>query len=100
MTIKIKVPVKKIEESSDVRQVLEDTLKTDSEFAYTISGLMVKKFGFKESDIDNKPFSRWPKGAPTMYSRIRNKLEKLKEEGKVKSAKDEKAMVYWWVEKK
>lgn len=97
MTIKIKVPVKKVEKSPDVKKVIEDTLKFDPEFAYTISGLMVEKFGFQKTDIDNKPFSRWPKGAPTMYSKIRNTLEKLKEEGKVKSAKDEKAMVYWWI---
>ena len=96
MTVKIKVPVREVENSPNIKNVILETLRNDPKNAYTISGFMIEKFGFQKDDIDNRPFSKWPKGAPTMYSRIRQTLEKLKREGQIKSTKHEKAVVYWW----
>ena len=97
MGVKIKVPVKNVEKE-DICSTVEETLKKDSKNAYTIAGLMIDVFNVKKEDIENKSFSSWKKGLPTMYSRIGNCLRKLEKVGKVKSRKHGKAFVYWYVE--
>lgn len=92
--MKIKVPVKSLERE-DVCAKVEAKLAQDPENAYTVSGMMVEVFGVKESDIENKPFSAWKKGLPTLYGRIDRCLKKLKEAGKVNCKKHERAWVYW-----
>ena len=59
---------------------------------------MVDVFNVKKEDIDNKSFSSWKKGLPTLYSRIGNCLRKLEKIGKIKSRKHGKAFVYWYIE--
>lgn len=97
MSVKIKIPVESVEKE-DVCTKVEEALKKDKENAYTISGLMIEVFRVKKDDIENKPFSAWKKGLPTLYSRIGNCLRKLEKTGKVKSRKHEKAFVYWYIE--
>ena len=58
---------------------------------------MIDVFGVKEKDIKNKPFSYWPKGVPSLYTRIRLCLEKLQKNGYVKSMKHGRAWVYHWI---
>ncbi len=91
-----KIPVDQIREMS-IEDTVRETLKNDPKNAYTILGLMVDKFGIKESDIASKPFNQWKKGLPTMYTKIRLALEKLVKEGKVRKQKVGKAQAYWWV---
>ncbi len=97
MTITIKIPKKEVESSTDVSEVIKATLEKDKDSAYTVMGLMVSKFGVKESEIDGKPFYKWKKGLPALYTKIRVSLENLKKEEKVKSKKHGRAVVYWWV---
>ena len=94
--MKIKIPIKDLEKD-DIYSKVEETLKNDYENAYTISGIMVQSFGVKQSDIENKPFSSWKKGQPTLYGRVDRTLRRLVKEGKAKCRKHEKAMVYWWI---
>jgi len=94
-----KIPVAEINKKT-TESIVEDTLKNDPKNAYTILGLMVEKFGVKESEIASKPFNQWKKGMPTMYTKIRLSLEKLVKEGKVKKQKVSKAQVYWWIGEK
>lgn len=93
--MKIKVPVKDIMKD-EVEARLSKTLQSDPENAYTIGGLMVKVFGVNEDDISSKPFGQWKHGQPTLYSRIRNTLNRMVKEGKVKTMRHGKADVYWW----
>lgn len=95
MSLKIKVPVKKIRKEN-VCEKVEKTLKNDPENAYTIMGLMIENFGVKEEEILGKSFSDWPKEYPTLYSRIRRCLDELVEKNKIDMTKDGKAYVYWW----
>ena len=95
MAIKIKVPVSKIQKN-DVQERVRETLSSDPNNAYTVMGLMVERFGVKKEDIDGKPFNQWKSGQPSMYTRIRTSLEKLKKEGKINSTKHGRAEVYWW----
>ncbi len=96
MALTIKTPVKEMEEKRPVIEVLEEKLKSDSTNAYTIAGLMIQCFGAKESEI-NQPFRDWKLGQPALYSRIRNALDKLVEQGRVKRAKKDRAMHYWYI---
>ncbi len=80
----------------DVCAKVEKRLRTDKENAYTIAGLMTEVFDVKDKAIENKPFKDWDKGLPTLYTRIRLCLEKLKKQGKVDSKKHSKAWIYWW----
>ena len=98
MGITIKVPVKDVKGKKDVRKVVEETLREDKNNAYTIMGLMIAKFDVKESDINGKPFSQWKEGHPSLYTKIRIALEKLKKEGRINSTKSGRAYVYWWNE--
>jgi DNA-binding transcriptional regulator PaaX len=91
-----KIPVDQIKERS-IEDTVRETLKNDPKNAYTILGLMVEKFGIKESDIASKPFNQWRKGLPTMYTKIRLALDRLVKEGKVRKQKVGKAYVYWWI---
>ncbi|MEK6833120.1 MAG: hypothetical protein AABY32_03660 [Nanoarchaeota archaeon] len=94
--MKIKIPVQEIQKE-DICSKVENKLKSDKGNAYTISGLMIELFKVKKEDINNKPFSNWKKGLPTMYSRISRCLRRLEGLGKINSRKHEKAFVYWWV---
>lgn len=94
--MKTKILVKDLEKD-DVYSKVEETLENDPQNAYTIVGIMIESFGVKKSDIENKPFSNWKKGQPTLYGRIDRTLRRLVNEGKAKCRKHERAMVYWWV---
>ena len=96
MALKIKVPVKELEKRNTC-DIVEETLKGDPKNAYTVSGIMVAAFGVKEKDIANKAFRDWPKGLPTLYSRVTKCLNTMKKDLMVKSAKHGKAWVYWWI---
>ncbi len=99
MGITIKIPVKELKEMDACGKVTQK-LKENPENAYTISGLMVEVFGVKEKDIDNKSFGDWAKGLPSLYTRIRLCLERLQKQGRVKSVKHGKAMMYYWSEER
>lgn len=92
--ITIKIPRSQLETESVLDKVKKH-LQENSDYAFTRSGLMVEVFGFKKEDL-NAPFRDWPKGAPTLYTRIRLALEKLKDEGLVGSSKQGKKFLYWW----
>lgn len=94
--MKIKIPIKNLEKE-DVMSKVEEFLSRDRENAYTIGGIMVEAFKVKQEDIENKSFSSWKKGLPTVYSRIGRCLKRLEERGKVKSKKHERAWVYWYI---
>lgn len=70
-------------------------LKANQKYAYTISGLLIKLFGYEAEDL-NASFKDWPKGAPTQYTRVRLALEKLKKEGRVEGKKQGKKVLYWY----
>lgn len=91
-----KIPVKDLAKA-DLKPKIQKLLSEDAENAYTISGIMVDALGVKESDIHNKPFGKWPKGAPTLYTRTRWVLGKLVKEGNVKTVRDGKRDLYYWV---
>ncbi|KYK35697.1 MAG: hypothetical protein AYK18_02935 [Theionarchaea archaeon DG-70] len=95
MGLRITVPVNLVKKM-DVGKIIEATLRNDPKNAYTIMGLMVKKFDVNEADINGKSFKDWKPGQPTLYTKIRTTLEKLKKQAKVDSAKYERAVVYWW----
>ena len=92
--ITIKVPRSQLETESVLDKVKKH-LQENSAYAFTRMGLMVEVFGFKEEDL-NGPFSDWPKGGPTLYTRVRLALEKLRDEGLVESSKQGKKFLYWW----
>jgi len=92
--ITVKVPRSKLETESVLDKVKKH-LQKNSDYAFTRAGLMVEVFGFKKEDL-NAPFRDWPKGAPTLYTRIRLALEKLKVEGLIESSKQGKKFLYWW----
>jgi hypothetical protein len=92
-----KVPVRSLEKTS-VKDKVENILSADKKNAYTVQGIMVEHFGVKKDEICNKPFSVWKKGYPTLYSRIRSSLIKLRTERKVGSGKHGKADVFYWIE--
>lgn len=96
MPFTTKVPIKDVIKPN-IMEIVNETLSSDNKNAYTIMGIMLERFGFKEKDIRNKPFSQWPKGAPTIYTKIRHALNKLEKKGMIKSAKYGKARVYWSV---
>lgn len=98
MSLTRKVPVKEMEREKPVMETIENRLKSDRDNAYTIAGLMIECFGVKEEDID-KSFSKWKKGDPTLYSRIRKALDVLTKQGKIKQAKRGRAVHYWWIAK-
>ena len=96
MPLTIKVPVKDLKGNRPVCQTVEEKLKSDPENAYSAMGLMVECFGVKESDILGVPWTKWKKGQPSLYSRIRVCAERLYREGKVGKDKEKQAIVYWW----
>ena len=97
MSIKIKVPIKELEEM-DVYGKVQSTLRDDPNNAYTVSGIMIQSFGVKPKQIENKPFRDWDKGLPSLYTKIRICLDKMKKYGLVNVKKHGKAWVYWWIE--
>ena len=99
MGMTIKMLVKDLNTMDTCGKVTQK-LKDNPNNAYTIGGLMVEVFGVKEKDIHNKPFGVWAKGLPSLYTRIRLCLEKLQKQGRVKSTKHGKAMMYYWSEER
>ncbi len=95
--ITIKIPRSQLE-SNDVHEKVKQHLRKNPEDAYTISGLMVEIFGANAKDL-NAPFKYWPKGMPSLYTRIRLVLEKLKAERIIDSKKRGKGYFYFWLEK-
>lgn len=94
--MKIKIPVRELDRDNVYSRV-EETLEKDPENAYTIAGIMIQTFKINPKDIENKPFSAWKRGQPTLYGRIDRCLRRLVKEGKAQVRKHEKAMVYWWI---
>jgi hypothetical protein len=94
MKVKIKIPINKIEKNDICEKVIEH-LEKDKNNAYTVQGLMMEVFGVNKKDLEGTSFSDRNKNLNTMYGRITNCLRKLEKFGKVKSAKHERAFVYW-----
>jgi hypothetical protein len=92
--ITIKIPRSELE-NGDVVDKIGEQLRRNSKDAYTIMGLMVEVFGIDKERL-NGPFSNWPNGAPSLYTRIRLALEKLKKESVINSRKQGKAVFYYW----
>jgi len=92
--ITIKIPRSQLE-SNNVVDKIKKHLQENPEDAYTIMGLMVEIYGIDKDKL-NGPFSTWPEGAPSLYTRIRLTLEKLKAQGLVDSKKRGKAQFYFW----
>ena len=90
----IKIPKSELETESTYEKV-KAHLKRNPNYAYTRVGLMVEIYKHKPEEL-NAPFSGWPEGAPSQYTRIRLALEKLKKEGVVESKKQGKKFLYWW----
>lgn len=90
------VSVTEVEKKQDVMSEVAEFLRANPDKAYAIVGIMTHNFGVKEKEIDNKPFSEWAKGQPTLYSGIRRSLDKLIAQKKVKQKKYGRAIVYWW----
>lgn len=99
MGMKIKVPVRDLQKEDACGKV-RSYLANDPDNAYTVSGLLVKIFGVEEEDILSKPFRDWPKGVPSLYTRIRICLNKLIKDGEVKVEKHGRAWVYYWTRRK
>jgi len=92
--ITIKIPRDKLE-NGNVYDRVKEHLQENVKDAYTIMGLMVELFGAKAEEL-NGPFKDWPKGMPSLYTRVRLGLEKLKAEKLVDSKKHGKAYFYFW----
>jgi len=92
--ITIKIPRSQLE-SNNVVDKIKKHLQENPKDAYTIMGLMVEIYGIDKDKL-NGPFSTWPEGAPSLYTRIRLALEKLKAEGIVDSKKQGRAQFYFW----
>lgn len=60
-------------------------------------GLMIELFGASEENL-NGPFKDWETGMPSLYTRVRLALEKLKAEKLIDSKKHGKAYFYFWSE--
>jgi len=94
--ITIKISRNELEDGNTYDRVKEH-LQKNSKDAYTIMGLMVELFGVNAKDL-NGPFKDWPKGMPSLYTRVRLALEKLKAEKLIDSKKHGKAYFYFWCE--
>jgi len=94
--ITIKIPRSKLE-NGDVYEKVTEHLRKNPKDAYTIGGLIVELFGANPKDL-NAPFKDWPKGMPSLYTRIRLALERLKTEKLVDSKKHGRAFFYFWHE--
>ncbi|MHA1578347.1 MAG: hypothetical protein ACTSUQ_01805 [Candidatus Freyarchaeota archaeon] len=92
--ITIKIPRSQLEQDSVIDKV-KDHLEKNPEDAYTIMGLMVEVFNYNPDDL-NGPFMTWPKDAPSLYTKIRLALEKLKKDKLVDSKKRGRANFYYW----
>ncbi len=95
MAVKKKVAVSKIQKNN-VYDTVKKTLESDKNNAYTVMGLMIEKFGVKEEELDRKAFFQWKAGHPSLYTRVRTSLEKLRKEGIIEKSKDGRAYVYYW----
>jgi len=94
--ITIKIPRSKLE-NGNVYDKVKAHLRKNPKDAYTTMGLMIELFGANEKDL-NAPFKDWPEGMPSLYTRIRLSLEKLKTEKLIDSKKHGKAYFYFWRE--
>jgi len=88
-----KIPIKKLEQKSVCEEV-EEFLQKDRGNAYHVGGIMINAFDVKQKEI-NGSFKTWKKGKATLYSRIRNCLERLVKEGKVNKRRQGRADYYW-----
>jgi len=92
--ITIKIPRSKLE-NGNVYDKVKERLQKNPKDAYTIMGLMVELFGANPENL-NAPFMHWPEGMPSLYTRIRLALEKLKAEKLIDSKKHGRAYFYFW----
>jgi hypothetical protein len=92
--ITIKIPRSQLEGES-THDKIREYLQKNSKDAYTIMGLMVELFGAKAEDL-NGPFKDWSEGMPSLYTRVRLALEKLRAEKLIDSKKHGKAYFYFW----
>jgi len=90
----IKVPISQI--GTDVKDKVLNHLLENPDYAFTIAGLMVEIFRYKAEDL-NASFKDWPKGAPSLYTRIGFALKDVKKSGVVNSKKEGKKFLYWLV---
>jgi len=94
--ITIKIPRSELE-SGNVYDKIKEHLQRNPKDAYTIMGLMITLFGASEEKL-NGPFKDWEQGMPSLYTRVRLALEKLKAEKLIDSKKHGKAYFYFWSE--
>jgi hypothetical protein len=94
--ITIRVALKDIDKES-VYDKVENHLKKNTGYGYTIGGLLVEIFGYKAEEL-NASFRDWPKGAPSQYTRVRLALRKMIEEKLVGATKYGKGFLYSWKE--
>jgi len=92
--ITIKIPKRELETESTYEKV-KAHLKQNPDYAYTRLGLMVEIYKQNPKDL-NAPFSEWPEGAPSQYTRIRLSLDKLQVEGLIDYKKQGRKFLYWW----
>jgi hypothetical protein len=92
--ITIKIPRENAEGESTYEKV-KSHVESNPDYAYTRTGLLVEIYKYNPEEL-NKPFDKWPKGAPTQYTRVRVALEKLEKEGLVTSKRHGKKFLYWW----
>jgi hypothetical protein len=90
----IKIPKSEVETETTYEKV-KAHLKKNPEYAYTRAGLMVEVYKQRPEDL-NRPFGKWPEGAPSQYTRIRLSLDKLRKEGVIETKKQGKKFLYWW----
>ena len=94
--ITIKIPREEAKKENTYEKV-KSHMSRNAAYAYTRIGLMIELCGYSSEEL-NKPFGEWPKGAPTIYTRIRVALERLEKEGLVESKKHGKKFLYWFKE--
>lgn len=92
----MKIPRSQLE-NGDVYEKVKEHLRRNPKDAFTIGGLIVELFGANAKDL-NAPFKDWPKGLPSLYTRISHALKKLKAEKVIDSKKHGKAYFYFWSE--
>lgn len=90
----IKIPKSELETKTTYEKV-KAHLKKNPNYAYTRVGLMVEIYNQNPEQL-NAPFSQWPEGAPSQYTRIRLALDKLQKEGLIHSRKQGRKFLYWW----
>lgn len=90
----IKIPKGELETESTYEKV-KAHLRANSGYAYTRAGLVVEIYKQRPENL-NRPFSEWPEGAPSQYTRIRLSLDRLEKDGLISSKRQGKKFLYWW----